>query len=127
PVRQHTKRVLPHDRHPHSLLTRPEVAATVAPATAAPLCASTRERSGQPPSPVCPAATPWPTRCHGWGSAQPETGVRRPAARQRCDTPGGAPADTVSGLRPGRAYGPDASPPPRVGGCPGSGVRPRPY
>jgi hypothetical protein len=53
---KHTNLAWPHDRRAHQLFIRHEVAATVAPETAAPLGASTRDKSIPPPSPVYTAA-----------------------------------------------------------------------
>ena len=79
--------VLPHARPPHALFPRLEGTAPVAPATAAPLGASTRARSIPPPSPVSTVAPPGPSR-RGWLRHRAGAAARWRGATPRCGLAG---------------------------------------
>ena len=104
-----------HDHFPRQPVTALGAAAPAARDRAAPLSATTRDRSSLRPLPVYPAAITWLSHGRGWVSARPELGASWHGAARNCSTPGTTPAAGVSPPRLYTAWRP-AVPPPRHAG-----------
>src|SRR5437879_3800229 len=104
PASAHTSALQRHD-HPLVPLLRPSTAvATAVHGTSTLRAGSSHDRSVQPPSPACTAATPWPSPGRWLERAPPVPGVNWYGARRHGDPLGTAPVADPGHLRSSTAW-----------------------